>query len=353
MRPWSWLCACAVVVALGLGCSAESASSRGGPGHGAGGTVSGQSGTSGRSGGGNGGATAGNGGATTGNGGATAGNGGATRGNGGQLSAGRGAEAGHGAAGSAGDRGGGGMAGSDVASGAAAGAPEVPSDWQCPKSAYGDGKCHCGCGAEDSDCDGSVRLADCEVCDALGSCNPVGCPGRIDRGVTTRCQGPPAQWTCAPSSYADGQCDCGCGVTDFDCEGAAASACPIPPAWRCQPSRYGDGTTCDCGCGAPDPDCHGSDLPSCDNCFACSNSDCPGSVSADDTTRCDLPSGWKCGADTYGDGICDCGCGAMDDDCPPNYDTRVCERCPDGGCSRGQCQYIADDNLGACFGTPP
>lgn len=43
------------------------------------------------------------------------------------------------------------------------------------------------------------------------------------------------------------------------------------------------------------------------------------------------PEEWTCEAAQFADGTCDCGCGAVDDDCPSS-NADVCERdnCPEG-----------------------
>lgn len=63
----------------------------------------------------------------------------------------------------------------------------------------------------------------------------------------------------------------------------------IPGAWRCTVLAYGDGL-CDCGCGAPDPDCSTHEdiglCGRCDSYGSCSNQGCPGKIEPSDTTLC-------------------------------------------------------------------
>jgi hypothetical protein len=254
------------------------------------------------------------------------------------------------------------------ASGGAAGA--VPSAWTCPASAYGDGACDCGCGTADVDCT-QPDLAHCQVCNTFGSCNLADCPGRIDPADVTTCLAPPAGWTCTPSTYGDGKvCECGCGVPDIDCPDSSAASCDnclaqgscaqglcpssiapgdnahcaIPGRWSCAPSSYGDGI-CDCGCGAVDVDCPDARASSCQSCdvTSCSPLDC-GGVKADDNAHCPTPPyTWRCSPRLYGDGArCDCGCGAVDPDCL-SQGLEACDRCDDpGSCSAAACPGLID-----------
>lgn len=34
-------------------------------------------------------------------------------------------------------------------------------------------------------------------------------------------------WTCAPATYGDGTCDCGCGLIDWDCADGTLASCQI------------------------------------------------------------------------------------------------------------------------------
>jgi hypothetical protein len=62
----------------------------------------------------------------------------------------------------------------------------------------------------------------------------------------------------------------------------------VPSTWTCSPSYYDDGL-CDCGCGAVDLDCPTNNAANCKTCNdpgSCSTSACPGSIVADDTAHC-------------------------------------------------------------------
>lgn len=193
--------------------------------------------------------------------------------------------------------------------------PGVPAEWTCNTFAYGDGTCDCGCGAPDADCS-ELDLGSCEVCNGAGSCNLAQCPGRIDPDDVSRCMAPPQGWTCAASAY-------------------------------------GDGETCDCGCGILDEDCPDADAASCDRCTSdgsCANGPCPSSLVADDNPHCELPVRWSCDAASYGDSVCNCGCGAVDIDCP-DASADSCETC-EGGCSPFECVFEPDDNA-HCPEPPP
>jgi hypothetical protein len=192
--------------------------------------------------------------------------------------------------------------------GGGAGARSVPMAWTCPYFTYGDGHCDCGCAIADKDCTSS-DIRQCEVCGGAGSCSPGACPGRIDPADVTKCL-------------------------------------PVPTTWTCDASRYGDGKSCDCGCGAVDLDCPDTNVGSCTDCAAvgaCGNGPCPSAISAEDNTRCEVPPHWWCSAQTYGDGVCNCGCGVLDVDCA-DATRPSCETCDETSCSPFACSVAADDN---------
>ena len=49
----------------------------------------------------------------------------------------------------------------------------------------------------------------------------------------------PVQWTCDPTTYGDGLCDCGCGVVDWDCSSGMELSCD-----RCTPCNPTDPQNC-------------------------------------------------------------------------------------------------------------
>jgi hypothetical protein len=186
--------------------------------------------------------------------------------------------------------------------------------------------------------------------------------------------GVPAGWSCIYFAYADGKCDCGCGVVDADCKGQALEQCEVcntvggcnvaecpgridpddvtqcitvPAGWTCDASRYRDGKSCDCGCGVQDKDCPNTDVASCDDCAAvgsCANGPCPSALAVDDNTRCAIPPRWTCDASLYGDGTCNCGCGVVDVDCR-DATLASCELCDvPGGCSSVGCAVEPENN---------
>jgi hypothetical protein len=98
----------------------------------------------------------------------------------------------------------------------------VPPEWTCMAEYYDDADCDCGCGAPDPTCT-SGRVGACGYC-PTGSCGDVECRG-VDIDDNAVCTGV-QPWTCLPKSYGDGSdCDCGCGVVDYDCLTADASEC--------------------------------------------------------------------------------------------------------------------------------
>ncbi len=126
--------------------------------------------------------------------------------------------------------------------------------WNCDDSYYGtDDGCDCGCGIPDPDCaDGDI--ATCEFCSDEGSCNPWGCPGIIDPDDTALCapvEGVPDEWTCNPTFYGDGDCNCGCGAVDSDCADATVDSCDF-----------------------------------CNDQGSCNAGDCPGNIDAVDNSAC-------------------------------------------------------------------
>jgi len=258
----------------------------------------------------------------------------------------------------------------------------TPAGWTCDHAAYGDGRCDCGCGAPDTDCM-KQEIAQCEVCNRLGSCTRAGCPGRIDPADVTACLAPPAGWTCTATTYADGQqCECGCGIRDPDCaDGAVGSCddclargscanglcpssiaaadnarCEIPPRWSCAASTYGDGV-CNCGCGVVDVDCPDATAAACQLCDMSSCSPFTCAVEPNDNAHCPAPPyTWQCSPRLYRDGSrCDCGCGAFDPDCA-SLGVDACDRCDDpGSCSAKACPSFIDPAFNArCdMPTPP
>lgn len=188
---------------------------------------------------------------------------------------------------------------------------------------------------------------------------------------------PPEGWVCADTDWGDpdGYCDCGCGVTDTDCQNESALSCDyescavgtspsyidnsvcielgadpeLPEGWVCVSFWFSDGG-CDCGCGGLDDDCSTATVESC-VANQCPSGQFPGAV---DNTTCytpgedpQLPTGWICDSAFYNDvnSLCDCGCGAQDVDCPDfNPDSCARDNC-------GDTQALSPTNNAICLST--
>jgi hypothetical protein len=225
------------------------------------------------------------------------------------------------------------------------GTPTVPAGWQCRPELARDRVCDCGCGAPDGACA-------TPSCTTPGCSLPV-CAACFDVDGENRDCGAPGAWLCERARRSDGVCDCGCGALDPDCAGAGGCyqtdcnvegcelchgpggsvECPKPAAFRCSKAVRGDGV-CDCGCGNYDPDCKQS---------ACTDAGCYASgceVCHDQRGRaiaCQPPAAdWACDAAQRGDGVCDCGCGQDDPDCPKDG------ACTQPGCSASACEQCHD-----------
>lgn len=103
-----------------------------------------------------------------------------------------------------------------------------PPTWTCAAAFYNDSVCDCGCGAPDPRC-GAAAPEACGRCDTCGSAGQRGavCADRVEPANPASClEDRPTAWTCHPSYFYDGLCDCGCGAFDeHDCASANASAC--------------------------------------------------------------------------------------------------------------------------------
>ena len=182
----------------------------------------------------------------------------------------------------------------------------------------------------------------------------------VDAGgdVTTDPGPPPSDWKCAAALWADGYCDCGCGIADFDCPGQSCSAvgciaagcdacytsegawkscqpAPLAADWACSMEEQLD-TVCDCGCGVPDPACGGSGCSE----PSCWKPKCNVRHGANGTVLTDMfpPfNGWKCAAAAWGGGDgCDCGCDVPDPDC------KTQQICSGALCNATECNVCHD-----------
>lgn len=190
---------------------------------------------------------------------------------------------------------------------------KAPPGWTCPTRLYNDGTgCDCGCGFPDPDCK-SQDVSACDRCNDTNSCSGQACPGIIDANNNAFCSQPPP-----------------------------------PADWKCQYYYWLSDRQCSCGCGAPDPDCRGTTTDFCDNCPICGPSNCPMQISPTDVSQCKpAPAGWTCDSTHYLDGICDCGCGIVDPDCTFDT-SRYCYSCPVEGCSVGYCSRILPHDTSKC-----
>ncbi len=218
----------------------------------------------------------------------------------------------------------------------------VPEAWTCAAESFGSGSiCDCGCGVVDPDCaDETAASCDERGCGGPGSCTEGGDCATVDPSDNSQCTSV-----------------CGDGVVDADevCDGASVGA------ETCEALGYGAGTlgcsvdclgfdtsacgstTCGDGIIAGDEQCEGADLGG-ETCVSLGAAG--GTLECNErcefvVTDCDAPASWTCGPGVYGDGFCDCGCGARDADCADGNVTS-CEECN----FRGSC---AEDFTG-CHG---
>src|SRR5262249_8761816 len=103
-----------------------------------------------------------------------------------------------------------------------------------------------------------------------------------------------------------------------------------------------------------DPDCADASVDACDRCDghgACGGGDCPGSVNADNNALCDPPPNWSCLPEFFGNGVCDCGCTAVDVDCADET-SASCANCPNSRCSPLGCGNVDPEHNAICAKTP-
>ncbi len=236
----------------------------------------------------------------------------------------------------------------------------VPAEWRCNPAFYGSGDgCDCGCGAWDPDC-GDETAASCDWCNALGSCGTGACPSNIKPTENWTCT-VPAGWTCNPDWYGSGDgCHCGCGALDPDCTDVTADACDVcsgpgscgvgscPSVIAPNNNAICTGPACGNNIIEAGEVCDGTNLnnESCQSLgFHGGTLACLADCSGFDTSGCfNVPAEWRCNNAFYGDGICDCGCGALDPDCADETDAS-CEYCNMwGSCGVDSCNG-ANDNI--------
>eukprot|EP00727_Mastigamoeba_balamuthi_P013228 m51a1_g8528 putative protein kinase domain containing protein (952) ;mRNA; f:128198-131667 len=243
---------------------------------------------------------------------------------------------------------------------------------RCPLASYGIGDgCQCGCGGAlvDPDCRASTVAGAwyprADNCPGVARCSDAGacvdawpsCSAGLYGDGTCHCGCGASGGVLDPDCLATNHSDCASGQT------CVAGACrAFPPAWRCSPSMYGQypdlthrlpGVGCDCFCGVFDPDCRYQDSQ---NLYAngC-DTDMP---ICSKTLECDFQS-------PAGDGIvdahkeeCDSGKGCVGNKCGLGYQPKspvwfdcdeVCgnsmvngtEECDSGAFCTPQCRCLA------------
>ena len=250
---------------------------------------------------------------------------------------------------------------------------------QCDPARFGAGDgCDCGCGGADPDCGENA------------GCVTPGCiDDACDRCTDTSNGAPYPQVGCAPATWVDEThqcklenygtgdgCDCGCGDPDPDCgaalgcttPGCTHAACDVcndggfyeicTDRWTCTHPDVFNSSACDCGCGVIDPACRDAQRLSCTE-AGCETEACDYCNDGGDRSACGGafgPTNVTCSLEYYGiDGLCDCGCGALDPDCgedagctEPGCNAPGCEVCH-GGNSLSACREWTCDGEG--FGT--
>lgn len=235
---------------------------------------------------------------------------------------------------------------------------DVPAWWSCDDGDFGDGAtCNCECGGPDPDCDGINPVDGCDdgqTCGGAGVClDPEDiCDDLtdndedrfIDCDDATACT---ATATCTPGATAIGL---GCDEPS-DCTGNTGA--PI-----CLTDDIGfTGGQCGEWCDLDDDGCpdgtactdfgvsRGVCVPTCDTTDDCAN---PEAECSDGLCIAGAPPPppveWVCQPEYFADGFCDCGCGAVDFDCP-SADPDVCEFCELPSCANDGSDFDCDLDL--------
>ncbi|MEW5849551.1 MAG: hypothetical protein AB2A00_12105 [Myxococcota bacterium] len=245
-----------------------------------------------------------------------------------------------------------------------------PAEWTCPSFYWNDSQfCDCGCGAQDPDCP-SLSANDCTYDNCPVGEEPVpdnnaecaAAPPRCGNGVLDpgeqcdppdgstcddNCQrlgGVPAEWTCQPQFYADGQCDCGCGAQDIDCDSLDADECDVDSCPAGQDPVPDDNTRCEtvnlCGNNVVDPGegCDPPDGVTCDaSCQEIPVPECNNGV-VEAGEECDPPDGLTCdeSCQLIDLPVCNNGVVEAGEECDP----------PDGVSCDESCQLIENPDCG-------
>jgi hypothetical protein len=96
-----------------------------------------------------------------------------------------------------------------------------PPGWTCAAAAYADDLCDCGCGVVDVDCNDATANS-CEFCQG---CSDEYCEDIDPQANGECLNEAPEDWTCDPRLFGDRACDCGCAALDADCESTDKAEC--------------------------------------------------------------------------------------------------------------------------------
>ena len=213
--------------------------------------------------------------------------------------------------------------------------------WTCNTDWWNDGVCDCNCGLWEScdcvfgscggpgNCCDAVHGAGCDVSqvqDCVCGQDPYCCNVEWDANCVAKVEtlgcglcGPTP--VCGDGSCTAGEDACGCPQDCWD-----------PTDWTCAYGWFADGT-CDCTCGVPDfCDCNPGE------CGFCGDNQCgAGENQCNCAADCWSPVGWFCDQAKWGDGNCDCACGQVDScDCSLGDCGEVC--------GDGTCEFLEDAN---------
>lgn len=227
------------------------------------------------------------------------------------------------------------------------------------------------------------------------------CAARRDEGLV------PADWDCENEEFAcgwelynDGICDCNCGAYDPDCNVGASQnpfeATGMEAAYNCQPGQWCVSTASGAMCCTYDANnvCQAdtSVIQTGTSHYMAESGAGSGSGSSQESTSAsynssgdntnyyedfidysgptqnnatDVPEEWLCPMDWYADSNCDCGCGAVDPDCPLEIagfgsitvyafeGLKSEEHCPSGmadycDLETGDCKTVIDESSEEC-----
>jgi hypothetical protein len=181
---------------------------------------------------------------------------------------------------------------------------------------------------------------------------------------TCTCSGGSGTETAQPCRTSTGAlCTCmdacasGCPGANLGTVVSATGTCThtdVPQLWACSLASYHGGDGCQCGCGAVDPDCPSAAASvcagSCNVRGSCAST-CADIAPANNATCSDVPAAWHCSPAFYGGNDgCDCGCGATDPDCL-NSTLGACDFCTNPGSCAKACTDVLPQRNELCM--PP